>query len=66
MKKNVGTIVKYLDKTFRVVVAKTVACYIVVTVHPYPNTPWITISELGSRHLLPRTDSSRRCLAGLF
>jgi hypothetical protein len=32
-----STIVKYLNKTFRVVVAKTATCYLIVTVHPYPN-----------------------------
>jgi hypothetical protein len=31
-----STIVKYLNRTFRVVVAKTTTCYIVVTVHTYP------------------------------
>jgi len=34
-----STIVKYLNRTFRVVVAKTTTCYFVVTVHPYPNRP---------------------------
>ncbi len=59
-------IIVCLNRAFSVVVAKFVACRIVVAVHPYPNRPWIAISELGSRHLRPRTDSSRRRLAGLF